>query len=160
MAKSAKVILLRMEDTFALTTPTASTELFQELQAAASKIVLPQGAILFRRGEAPTGVFLVLGGSVNLELEGVGGPGAVRSHGPGSVVGLPASLSGNTYSLTAQVAEDASLGFIPRAKFLELMAKSPPLCLQVMQILSEEIGHSRTLTEALLRNGNKRGPAS
>ncbi len=136
--------------------PTVAPELIHDLETAAQSVSKRKGEILFRRGENAAGVFLILSGNVNLELEGVNGVAAVRTHGPGSIVGLPANLSGSQYSLTAEVIEDATLGFIPRARLLQILQESPGLCLQVMQILSEEIAHSREITEALL-TGKRRG---
>lgn len=140
----------------ALIASAASPQLFAELEKASRRVMKRRGEILFRRGEPAAGVFLVVNGSVDLELEGAGTGGAVRRHGVGSIVGLPANLSGNPYSLTAEVAADVTLGFVPRTRLLEILAQSPPLCLEVMQILSDEIAHSRQITENLMISSRQR----
>jgi CRP-like cAMP-binding protein len=71
---------------------------------------------LFRRGDKAVGVFLVRRGKVSLSLDGTSV--ISRTLGPGSLLGLPATLSGEPYSLTATVAEDCQLDFIRREAVL------------------------------------------
>jgi CRP-like cAMP-binding protein len=70
----------------------------------------PKQTVLFRRGEAAFGMFLVLEGKVSLDF-GVDGSNPLnRAYGPGALVGLPATLTGHNYSMTATVTEDAESG--------------------------------------------------
>jgi CRP-like cAMP-binding protein len=66
-----------------------------------------------------------------------------RIVGAGSVIGLPATFSGEPYSLTAEAARDCQLEFIPRRKLLELLRRKPDVGYQIVRILSEEISEMR-----------------
>jgi hypothetical protein len=45
--------------------------------------------------------------------------------GSGGVIALPATFSGEHYSLTAEVAKDYLFDFIPRRKLLDLLRQNP-----------------------------------
>jgi CRP-like cAMP-binding protein len=115
-----------------------------ELNRVASVSREKKGTILFRRGEAGKGVFLVLKGKVDLQLDGKVSVYQTRTLGRGSILGLPATLSGGTYSLGAKVSEDAELGFVSREAFLELLARDSNLCFEAMHILGNEIAAIRS----------------
>jgi len=68
-------------------------------------------------------------------------------------IGLPATLSGEAYSLAAEVSEDAELGFVSREDFLGLMVKDTKLCLEAMNLLGKEIASIRS---ALLSRKTKK----
>jgi CRP-like cAMP-binding protein len=105
------------------------------------------GTYLFRRGEPVTGIFLIVEGVVRLGLDGNPASFPSREVGPGSVVGLPATLSDSSYSLTAEVLEDCRLAFLSRQSLLDLLRQKPELCFQVMSILTEELTQTRTSLE-------------
>lgn len=82
------------------------------LEQRCERVRKPRHAILFKRGQSPFGMFLILKGRVALDF-GVDGASPINgAYGPGALVGLPASLTGHTYSMTATVTDDAELGFI------------------------------------------------
>ena len=120
-----------------------SGELRDRLEHMASECAKPAGTILFRRGDDVAGIFLIEKGKVKLTLDGHSNCYAARKLGPGAVIGLPATLSGSSYSLTAEVIEDAQLGFISRDAILEFLRNNPLLCFQVTQVLSEELSEMR-----------------
>ncbi len=115
-----------------------------ELNRVASVSREKKGTILFRRGEAGKGVFLVLRGKVDLQLDGKVSVYPTRTLGRGSILGLPATLSGGAYSLGATLSEDAELGFVSREAFLELLATDSNLCFEAMHILGNEIAAIRS----------------
>jgi len=121
----------------------APPELQLELRRLSSILNRRKGTFLFQRGDPGIGVFLIRKGKVSLRLGG-GKLLPSRVLGPGSIVGLPATLAGPACSLTAEVTEDAELNFVPRPDFLALMAKEAHLCLQVMNLLSKEIASLRS----------------
>jgi CRP-like cAMP-binding protein len=122
----------------------APDELKIQLEAVGSPIQRTRGTYLFRRGDAVTGIFLVVQGVVRLKLDGDPASLPARHVGPGSVVGLPATLSDSPYSLTAEVVEDSELMLLPRQRLLDLLQEKPQLCFQVMNILTEELTQTRT----------------
>jgi CRP-like cAMP-binding protein len=67
-----------------------------------------------------------------------------RILGPGAIAGLPATVSGNPYSLNAKVVEDSELAFVPRNAVMACLQNNPLLCFQVMDMLSGEISDIRS----------------
>jgi CRP-like cAMP-binding protein len=89
-------------------------------------------------------VFLIRKGKVNLRLDGNTRLYLSRTLGHGAILGLPATLSGGTYSLAAEVSEDAELAFVSREEFVALLAKDSNLCLVTMHLLGQEIASIRS----------------
>src|SRR5205807_1615705 len=119
----------------------ASPDLYTSLAECCEKIQKPRSAVLFRRGERAIGVFLIVRGNVSLDL-GVDGPKGFRSLcGPGALVGLPATLSNDNYSMTATVTEDAELGFIRSEALFSLLRERPELCQELLAVLSEKMAY-------------------
>lgn len=87
---------------------------------------------------------------MRLQLEGAGGLYPTRTLGPGSLVGLPATVSGEPYSLTAEAAQDCALDFIARKDLLALLQHNTTAALQILQILSEEIYQMRNTARKAL----------
>jgi len=102
-----------------------------------------KGTVLFTRGDAVTGVFLIRGGKILLTLDRINLAFPPRTLGAGSVVGLPAAVGDTPYSLTATVIEDAELAFVPREALVDCLRQNPALCFEVMDILSREISGTR-----------------
>jgi len=128
------------------------SELEIELNRLASSVTMPSGSVLFRCGDVVSAVYLVRSGVVNMYLDSADRIHLLKSLGPGEIAGLPAALTG-TYSLSAQVAEDADLGFIPASQVSELFERFPHLCLMAARAMSEEIARMRTgLRESLPLN--------
>ena len=131
-----------------------SPELRAELESLATIVSKPKGTILFRRGDDASGVFLVRKGRVNLGLDFVSRVYPDRTLAAGAIAGLPATVSGNPYSLTAKVAEDSELAFVPRDAVVACLRSNPFLCFQVMYMLSGEISGIRS---AFKKNGSRFG---
>jgi CRP-like cAMP-binding protein len=129
-----------------------ASELQTELECLATIVFKAAGSSLFQRGDEASGVFLIRSGRISLALDYETDVYPARILGPGAVIGLPASVSGKPYSLTAKIIEDSELDFIPRAQVLECLKKNPLLCFQVMDILSDEIADIRS---AFKRNGSR-----
>src|ERR1700739_3084825 len=121
-----------------------SPELKAELERRATIVFKPKGTILFRRGEQVSGLFLIRKGRVSLALDCESAVYPPRVLGPGTMAGVPATVSGNPYSLTAMVVEDAELAFVPRAAVLACLQNNSVLCFQVMDMLSGEISDIRS----------------
>ena len=123
-------------------------ELRAELNRIASVISMPAGTSLFRCGEPVSGIFIIREGTVRMTLDSAGDVFPARIFGPGEILGLPATLTGQ-YSLSAAVHEDAELAFIPARRVNELLECSPRLCLVATRMMSSEIARMR----ASLRDG-------
>ena len=127
-----------------------SEELTKELRSGSKPIRKKKGSLLFHAGERARGAFLVRSGKVQLRLEGAGGIYPTRTVGAGSIVGLPATVSGEPYSLTAEVVRDCDLDFISRKELLRLLQGNTLAAMKILQILSEEIYHMRNTAIAAM----------
>lgn len=82
-------------------------------------------------------------GSVRMKLDSADGVFPERLVGPGEIVGLPAALTGY-YSLSAHVAEDAELGYVPAPLVNSMLECSPRLSLLATRVMSAEISRMRS----------------
>src|SRR5512140_3414568 len=120
-----------------------SPELLKELRAASKPVKKKDGALLFQAGTPARGVYLVRKGRIQLHLEGAGALYPTRILGAGAILGLPATVSGETYSLTAVTLAECELDFISRRELLALLQRNTTAALQILRILSEEIYQMR-----------------
>ena len=128
-----------------------SPEVCKQIQAVATHLRKERGTILFREGKACRGAFLIRSGQVRLTLDAAGRSYPARTVGSGFVIGLPATLSGEPYSLSAEVKNTCRLDFISRRKLLSLLSRSPEAGFQVVKMLSEEIYVIRNAAKRRLR---------
>lgn len=126
-----------------------SSDLCDELSNAAKSIVKRKGTLLFRAGQPGKGAFVIRNGRVRMSLGNNPHLYSSRTLGPGIVIGLPATFSGEPYSLTAEAESDCHLDFIPRAKLLNLLRSNPTVGFQIVRVLSEEIFQMRKGAVAL-----------
>jgi len=126
----------------------APNELRLALQAIGNSVGKSKESILFRRGDRPVGVFLVREGKVRLSHDGTSV--ASRTLGPGSVLGLPATLNRRPYSLTATATENCQLDFIRREAVVRLLRENTVVCFQALQVLGKEISGMRRAVDEVL----------
>ena len=119
-----------------------SSELYKQLRSAGTPIAQPKGRVLFHSGDPVRGAFLIRRGRVRMKL-GHSACYPARVLGSGNIIGLPATFSGEPYSLTAEAESNCNLDFIPRAKLLELLRHKPKAGFRIVRILSEEIFQMR-----------------
>jgi CRP-like cAMP-binding protein len=125
----------------------APDELKSQLLAIGTRTHSTHGTFLFHRGRPVTGIFLILSGAVRLGLERDVEAFPARKAGAGAVLGLPAALANAPYSLSAQVVEDAELVYVSREKLLDLLRERNHLSMLVIEILTEELTHTRAALE-------------
>lgn len=110
----------------------------QGLEAISSLATYPKGAILFVEGQEPRGVFILCNGRIKLTASSADGKSLImRIADPGEVVGLPGTISGKPYELTAEALEPLQANFIPREPFLQFLREHGEAALKVAQVLSE-----------------------
>lgn len=61
----------------------------------------------------------------------------LRIADPGEVVGLPGTISGKPYEVTAEVLEPIQVNFIPKDVFLKFLLENGEAALRVAEILSD-----------------------
>ena len=112
------------------------------LDAISSSATYPKGALLFVEGQAPRGVFVICTGRVKLSASSADGKSLILRIGEaGEVVGLPGTISGQPYEVTAEALEPIQANFIPREQFLQFLRENGEAAVRVAQILSN-IYHS------------------
>ena len=131
----------------------ASEALCQSLGALGNSEHVDTGVVLFRQSEQVRGLYVVKSGKVGLSLAD-GGAVSDRLAGPDSVLGLPAAMTGNDYSLTARTLEPSEVVFVTRENVLALLHAHPEFCFEVVEILAQEVGFMRRHTATALASVN------
>lgn len=115
-------------------------DLWLALQALGPLEVDCAQTTLFRRGEPCRGVYMVEEGSVRLVLSSLaGGSAEFETVGTGTVLGLAETMTGGEHKLTAEAAEGARVSHIDRTSFMDRLQQDHRLCLQIVQLLSEDL---------------------
>jgi CRP/FNR family cyclic AMP-dependent transcriptional regulator len=96
------------------------------------------GTTVYRRGRPVRGVFLIQKGRARLLL-GEGGGLALHLAGAGSVLGLGEAISGSPYDATVETIEPCDIAFLRREDFLAYLRQNCALCMQLVQLLSEDL---------------------
>jgi CRP/FNR family cyclic AMP-dependent transcriptional regulator len=108
------------------------------LASITSSAAYPKGATLFVEGQPARGVFILCNGRVKLSTSSADGKTLIlRIAEPGEVLGLPATVTGTCYELTADVIEPAQANFIARNDFLSFLRDTGEAALRVAQQLGE-----------------------
>jgi CRP/FNR family transcriptional regulator, cyclic AMP receptor protein len=132
------------------------------LATITSPAAYPKGATLFVEGQSPRGVFILCSGRVKLSTSSADGRTLIlRIAEAGEVLGMPASVTGKPYELTADVLEPTQANFIHRQDFLNFLRDHGEAALRVAQQLGEiyhsavsemrSIGLSHSVSEKLAR---------
>ncbi len=109
-----------------------------QLSRVGRTVYRSKGTLLFRRGDLPKGVFILVSGKVTLSTGG-----AATSHNlclPGCLLGLPATVGNRSYSLTAKCADDCECIRVSHEEFTALLSADPAFCLRIVEILADEVG--------------------
>jgi len=110
----------------------------QRLAAITSAAAYPKGATLFVEGQAARGVFILCTGRVKLSTSSADGKTLIlRVSEPGEVLGLPSTVTGKHYELTADVIEPTQANFISRQDFLGFLREHGEAAVRVAQQLGE-----------------------
>jgi CRP/FNR family transcriptional regulator, cyclic AMP receptor protein len=110
----------------------------QRLSEITSSATYPKGATLFVEGQPSRGLFVLCAGHVKLSTSSSDGRTLIlRISEPGDLLGLPATISGRAYEVTADVIEPTQANFISRTDFLNFLRDHGEAALRVAQELSE-----------------------
>lgn len=117
-----------------------SPDLWQALQEIKSVRAYSKGSTIFQQGAEAAGVYVVEAGRVRLLLTtNQVRPQLLDLAGPGTILGLSESMCGDTYRLTAEAEDHASIAFISRGSLLEFLRGHCDLCMQIVRLLSEDL---------------------
>jgi len=99
-----------------------------------------KGTVLFREGQSARGVFLLCEGRVRLSICSESGHRmTVRVAGPGEMLGLSAALAGGSYEVTAEALDRVQVAAVRRKDLLHFLQEHREVCLQVVNLLSEDL---------------------
>ncbi len=118
----------------------AQPELQEQLRPLAIESTVSKGEFIFRQGLAQKGIYLVYEGSARLFMTNENGVEiSSRKVGPGSILGLPATLCSLPYVFTAEAMEDCRIGSIDSEKLNSFLKDRALLCMQIVEIMSREL---------------------
>ncbi len=116
--------------------PASALQTLENIKHAAA---YPQGAVLFVEGQMPRGIFLLCKGTVKLSVNSRSGKKIiVELAAPGEVLGLSATISGESYEVTAETNEPCQINFVKRDQFLRFLKDNVEACFKVAEQLSEK----------------------
>jgi CRP/FNR family transcriptional regulator, cyclic AMP receptor protein len=107
------------------------------LDSISAGATYPKDAVLFVEGQESRGVYVVCTGRVKLSMTSAEGKCIlVRIAEAGEMVGLPGTLSGSPYEVTAETLEPVQANFIPRDAFLRFLREHGEASLRVAEMLT------------------------
>ena len=137
----------------------ADQKLFQALEQRSVSMLCSKGQILFKQAEVPIGLYLLKTGKASLIMKTEKGKEVVHlTVRPGSVLGLPAIVSNEPYTLSAMAHHGSEVDFVARKDFEELMQEEPCLFPKVLEILAAEVRSARFVWSGVM--GKLRSRAS
>ena len=111
----------------------------ERLAACAAEIRCEPGQIIALEGDAGSGMFIVLDGTVSVEMRG----GWHTELGEGNFVGEVALLvPGATRVARVRAATDVRCLTVPRTEFLELVESEPSLALKMLRELARRLSNA------------------
>jgi CRP-like cAMP-binding protein len=112
-------------------------DLVRQLDELAITMPLARGSLVFRCGAPVSAVYIVRSGKIVLVWRGPDHVYPMDALGPGSIIGLPAALSGE-YNVTAKAVEDSELGYVPVSRVIAMLESSPRLAHAAMKLTARE----------------------
>lgn len=117
------------------------------------------GSNLFQEGDQPLGVYFIRGGRVEMTVANrAGRTRQVCSASEGEVLGLSSVITGRPLDCRADVVEDAELQFVPREALLELIRTNGEAHLEIVKILSLDIGRCYEVLKCIDAENRGQGP--
>lgn len=122
----------------------ADPELLKALEKRATPVPCDEERVLFRQGDPPIGLHILIKGEARLTMDTEDGdPLMATQVGAGSLLGVPGLIGNQPYSLTAIARPGAQVGFITRDDFNALTQTEAPLMLLILQVLAAEVRSAR-----------------
>lgn len=116
------------------------SDLWQALHGIKTVRVYSKGARLFQQGTSASGVFVVESGEVRVLLPTAQSrPQLLEVAGPGTILGLSESMTGDNYRVTAEAGDHTTVGFIPRESFVDFLRDHCDFCMLMVRLLSEDL---------------------
>lgn len=128
-------------------------DILNELTSLKVTNVYKKGQTIFYEGNRPYGVYCLKNGKVKLYKTNADGKDLiVNLASTGALLGYRYFFTNEMYSATAEVLEDATVCFLDKEKFLELLKKYPPLSLKLLNIMGQEMRKSEINVTSMAYN--------
>ncbi len=134
---------------------TVSAGLIGELELIGRPVSFRQGNRVLTEGETGKGIYILRSGSARVSMCSHDGRTILlRELAPGSFIGLSSTLSCDHCCYSVEVTGAAEFTFVPAQAAQEFLRSRPDLCLQVIQLLGQEMS-SLCNERAILNAGIK-----
>ena len=122
----------------------AEKELIEALEKRSSTLACKEEQKLFPQGGKPNGLYILRKGTATLSMESpTGGILMSITLYPGSLLGLPALIGNEPYTLTGTAQPGSEFGFVSREDFNGLMLADPSIAVRVLRVLAAEVRTAR-----------------
>lgn len=136
-------------------------ETSRDFDALKSVSLRPRGSTLFREGQPARGIFVLYDGRAKLSVCSESGKRiTLRIAGPGEILGLSAALAGTPHEVSAELLDNAQVAAVRRKDLLRFLHEHREACLQVVNLLSQDlhIAYDRVRSLGLGRSRRSRAP--
>jgi len=143
----------------------ADRTLTQALEKRSISVPCLRGRMLFKQGETPKGLYILKSGKASLVMKGENGVEVIHlTIGAGSILGVPAVVTREPYTLSAMACGGAEVSFTELTDFEDLMQAEPTLFPLVLAVLAAEVRAARIaftgiMTKLRSRSSRHSGPA-
>jgi len=116
------------------------SSLWEALLGRATSGRYQKGDLLFEHGTPAQGIYLVEEGEVQLTLRCEAKTQSILgTAGPGSILGLSETLSGDVHKLRATVLRPSQISLISRHDLTEILSAHHEFCMHIVHMLSEDL---------------------
>jgi CRP-like cAMP-binding protein len=122
----------------------ADSALVHALLSRSVPVPCREGHTLFKQGDIPSGLYILRQGEATLLMKSLAGrPVLCLQADSGSLLGLPAVLGNEPYTLTAIIRKGSDVQFITREDFLQVIQEQPALYSLILEMLAKEVSFAR-----------------
>jgi CRP-like cAMP-binding protein len=119
---------------------TLTDEQLVSLSVEKSCNIYKKGQLVFFEGNRPTGLYCVNKGKIKVYQIGMEGKEQIiRLAKDGDILGYRSLISGEMYTASASVIEDATICFLPKKSFFDLLQTNSELSTRMMKLLSNDL---------------------
>lgn len=119
---------------------TLTDEQLNSLSVEKSCNIYKKGQLVFFEGNRPTGLYCVNKGKVKVYQIGLEGKEQIiRLAKDSDILGYRSLISGEMYTASASIIEDATICFIPKKVFFDLLQTNSELSTRMMKLLSNDL---------------------
>lgn len=116
-----------------------------------------RGTYLFAENTWPTGVYILLAGSVEMVFGKPNKP--IRMEIAGTILGLNSMISERTHEYSAEALGGVIVGYVPKEKFFAILDESRGLWMDVLKVMSRDVGSCYERVREMVERGSRAGAA-